>query len=360
MTRKIETFFISPQSSLRQAIECLNKNAKGIALVVDDEARLLGTVTDGDVRRAILAGNDLDSSVDELLKNKATTYYPKPITVSPRAERSEMLGLMKEYVIHQLPVLDDDGRVIDLVTMDDLLTEDEQALPLQAVVMAGGFGTRLRPLTEDLPKPLLLVGDRPLLERTIEQLRQAGIRNVNITTHFMAEKIKQHFGNGNVFGVDINYVEETTPLGTAGALGLMDIPQDPLLVINGDILTQVNFRAMLAFHRQNHAALTVAVRRFEFKVPYGVIQSEGPYVKGLSEKPVMNFFVNAGIYLLEPSVYQYIQPDQHLDMTELIQILLNHDKKVASFPIVEYWLDIGQHTDYEQAQQDIKDGRLHS
>jgi dTDP-glucose pyrophosphorylase len=342
-------------------IEKINLNGLGIALVVDEKRVLIGTITDGDVRRAILAGNDLDSPVDELLKNKASIYSPKPITVSPRTERSEMLRLMKEYVIHQLPVLDDDGRVITLVTMDDLLTEEEQPrLPLQAVVMAGGFGTRLRPLTEDLPKPLLPVGDRPLLERTIEQLRQAGIRNVSITTHFMAEKIKQHFGDGNVFGVDINYVEEITPLGTAGALGLMDVPKDPLLVINGDILTQVNFRAMLDFHRQNQAALTVAVRRFEFKVPYGVINSEGPFVTDLSEKPVLNFFVNAGIYLLEPSVYQYIQSDQRLDMTELIQILLNHDKKIASFPIVEYWLDIGQHTDYEQAQQDIKDGRFHS
>ncbi|MBC8331877.1 MAG: nucleotidyltransferase family protein [Anaerolineae bacterium] len=352
---------ISSGSVIRQVIEKINLNGLGIALVVDDKRILIGTITDGDVRRAILVGNDLDSPVDELLKNKASIYSPKPITVSPRAERSEMLRLMKEYVIHQLPVLDDDGRVIALVTMDDLLTEEEQQkLPLQAVVMAGGFGTRLRPLTEELPKPLLPVGDRPLLERTIEQLRQAGIRNVSITTHFMAEKIKQHFGDGNVFGVDINYVEEITPLGTAGALGLMDTPKDPLLVINGDILTQVNFRAMLAFHRQNQAALTVAVRRFEFKVPYGVIKSEGPFVKGLSEKPVLNFFVNAGIYLLEPSVYEYIHSDQHLDMTELIQILLDNDCKVASFPIVEYWLDIGQHTDYEQAQQDIKDGRLHS
>lgn len=361
MTSKIETFFISPHSPLREAIVCLNKNAKGIALVVDAETRLLGTVTDGDVRRAILAGRDLDSPVDELLKNKATTYYPKPITVSQQTERSEMLRLMKEYVIHQLPVLDDDRRVVALVTLDEFLTEEEQQqLPLQAVVMAGGFGTRLRPLTEELPKPLLMVGDRPLLERTIEQLRQAGIRNINITTHFMAEKIKHHFGDGNMFGVAIHYVNEDKPLGTAGALGLMDTPSQPLLVINGDILTRVNFRAMLDFHRANQASLTVAVRQFEFKVPYGVIKSEGPFVKALSEKPVMRFFVNAGIYLLEPSVYGYIHSDQHLDMPELIQILLDNDASVASFPIVEYWLDIGQHTDYEQAQQDLKDGRFHS
>jgi NDP-sugar pyrophosphorylase family protein len=226
--------------------------------------------------------------------------------------------------------------------------------------MAGGSGTRLRPLTEDLPKPMLPIGGRPLMERLVEQLQQAGIRQVNVTTHYKPEKIVEHFGDGHAFGVEMRYVNEDRPLGTGGALGLIAPPQETLLVINGDIVTQVSFRAMLAFHQEHQAKMTVAVRRYEVQVPYGVVECEGSQVRQLREKPQLGFLVNAGIYLLEPSVYEFIPHGQHFNMTDLIQWVLEAGQTVVSFPIREYWLDIGQHPDYVQAQDDVRNGRLSS
>ena len=201
---------------------------------------------------------------------------------------------------------------------------------------------------------MLPVGDRPLMQRIVEQLRQAGIRRVNISTHYLPEKIIEHFGDGRDFGVTLNYVTEDRPLGTAGALSLMEMPNEPLLVINGDILTRVDFRAMLAYHREHEADLTVGVRQYDLRVPYGVVECEGPRVRQLREKPQISFLVNAGIYLLEPSVHCYIPNGQCFDMTDLIEKLLAEGQMVVSFPIVEYWLDVGQHEDYEKAQEDIK------
>lgn len=353
---EISDLCIAPDSSILQAIACIDRNEKGIVLVTDEERRLLGTITDGDVRRAMLTGEGLDTSVSELLARKADSPYPQPVTARVGTERAALLQLMQERVVRQVPLLDDDGHIAGLTTLDELLPD--QVLSLQAVIMAGGFGTRLRPLTEDLPKPMLPVGDRPLMELIVEQLRRAGIRRVSITTHYMAESIIEHFGDGHDFGVELNYVTEDRPLGTAGALGLMQTPQEPLLVINGDILTRVDFRAMLAYHQEYEADLTVAVHKYDLNMPYGVIESDGAFVRGLVEKPLLNFFVNAGIYLLEPSVHRYIPNGQRFDMTDLIQRLLDEDRPVASFPILEYWLDIGHHTDYVQAQEDVKDGRF--
>ncbi len=196
------------------------------------------------------------------------------------------------------------------------------------------------------------------MERVVEQLREAGVRQVNVTTHYKAEKIVEHFGDGESFGIKLNYVNEDQPLGTAGALGLMPAPDGVLLVINGDILTQVNFRAMLAFHKEHQATITVAVRRYEMQVPYGVVECEGSRVCAVREKPEMRFFVNAGIYMLDPGVYPFIPNGQHLNMTDLIQVVLKAGKQVVSFPIREYWIDIGRQSDYLKAQEDVQNGRL--
>jgi len=343
---------IPPHRSIRDAMAVIDRGAKGIALVVDEDRRLIGTVTDGDVRRLILAGGSLDAPVSELLARKAGSRYPQPITARADSPPAEWLRRMQEARIRQLPLLDADGRVTALVTLDELLPEP--ALPVQAVIMAGGYGKRLRPITEELPKPMLPLGDRPLLELIIEQLRQAGVHRANITTHYLSEKITSYFGDGHDFGIELNYVTEDRPLGTAGALGLMEQPDEPLLVVNGDILTRVDFRAMLTFHREHGADLTVGVRQYELQVPYGVIECDGPRVRRLREKPSLGFLVNAGIYLLEPSVYRYIPSGQRLDMTDLIERLLAEGRTVVSFPIVEYWVDIGQLEDYEKAQEDIR------
>lgn len=354
--RVLLSLCISVSDSIRQAMLCMDDTQQGIVFVVDESRRLLGTITDGDVRRATLADTDLDAPVSVILARKVDSPYSKPVTASVGTDRTALLRLMRERVVRQIPLLDEAGRVVDLVTLDSLLPNE--ILPLQAVIMAGGVGARLRPLTEDLPKPMLPVGGKPLMERVIEQLRQAGVRRVNVTTHYKPEKIIEHFGDGHAFGVELNYMNEEEPLGTGGALGMMPAPKEPVLVMNGDILTQVNFRAMFAFHQEHKADLTVGVRRYEMQVPYGVIECEGAQVRQLHEKPQVGFLVNAGIYLLEPTVYQFMPQKTSFNMTDLIQWLLDAKRTVVSFPIREYWLDIGQHADYAQAQDDVKNWRL--
>ncbi len=354
--QKFPQIFIRVDSSIRDAIACIDGGGKGIALIVDSEQRLVGTVSDGDVRRAMLAGENLDTGVQVLLDAKQSGPYAKPITASIHTPPEEVLALMQEYVISQVPLLDEEGRVVEVALMEEMLPQ--QPAPLQAVIMAGGEGLRLRPLTEDMPKPMLPVGDRPLMELVIEQLRNSGIEQINVSTRYLGDKIKSHFGNGAALGVNLNYVTEDRPLGTAGALALMKRLDTPMLVINGDILTRLDFRAMLAFHHKHQAEMTVAVRQYDLQVPYGVVDCNGPFVKEVREKPSYRFFVNAGIYLLEPGVVSSIPNGEHYDMTDLIQLLLDEGRTVANFAIMEYWLDIGKHDDYVKAQDDVKNGRF--
>lgn len=343
---------IGPETSIHGAITQMEGNRIGIVLVVDTDRKLLGTITDGDVRRAILANVDLDQPVSVILARKTDSPFAKPITAPANAPRSTFLELLKQHGIHHLPLVDDQQRVVALVTLDEFAPEQPPAM--RAVIMAGGMGIRLRPLTEELPKPMLPVGDQPLMERIVNQLRDAKISNVNVSVHHESEKITQHFGDGTEFGVQISYVTEDRPLGTAGALGLMAPPQETVLVINGDILTQVDFRAMQAYHQEHNAELTVAVHQYELQVPYGVVECEEARIRQVSEKPMLKFFVNAGIYLLEPSVYQFIPNGERYDMTDLIQKLLDEGRSVVAFPIREYWSDIGEHSDYQQAQEQVK------
>jgi len=353
--RDVSKFLISPDQTMRDAIECIERNAKGIALVVDGDQRLTGTITDGDVRKAVLPGLSLDTPVGELLKRKAASKYPVPITAPAHSTESELLHLMHEKTIRQLPLVDDRGRVVDLVTLDDLLPETE--LPVHALIMAGGFGSRMRPLTNELPKPMLPVGDRPLMEHIVEQLRETGIHRVNVSTHYLPDKIVEHFGDGTDYGVEIDYVNEEQPLGTAGVLRLLEDQDQPLLVVNGDILTRVDFRAMVRFHRKHDAQMTVGVRRYGVKVPYGVVDCRDIDVEAIREKPNLTFFVNAGIYVIEPEALKLVpETDERFDMTDLIECLLRERRRVVSFGVVEYWLDIGQIQDYERAQQDVKTG----
>jgi dTDP-glucose pyrophosphorylase/CBS domain-containing protein len=354
MTVDLKSLCVPADKPIREIVATIDRSGCGIALVTDQDGHLLNTVTDGDVRRALLANQNLNAPVSELLALMKKWSYPRPITAQAGTESAVLLRLMQENVVRQIPLLDENGRLVDLITLDALLPD--QVLPLQAVIMAGGSGTRLRPFTEDVPKPMLKVGDRPLMELMVEQLRQVGIRRVNITTFHKSDKITEHFGDGSNFGVEMNYVTEDRPLGTAGALGLMEEPQEPVLVINGDILTRVNFRAMLAYHQEHEAVLTMAVRKYDLNVPYGVVEGDGAMVRAVVEKPLLNFLVNAGIYLLEPLAYRYIPNGQHFHMTDLIQRLLDEGHRVVSFPILEYWLDIGNHIDYEQAHEDVKKG----
>lgn len=348
---RLERVIVSGDLALGRAIEQLDHAGTGILLLCDAERHLVATCTDGDIRRAILRGVSMDIACIAIANHQ-------PLVAHAPIAPLEALHLMdhgKQVVINQLPVLDENERVVNLILRSDLTRHVES---FSAVIMAGGAGTRLRPLTETLPKPLLPVGERPVMEHILEQMRQSGIERVNVTTHYLSEKIEAHFGDGSAFGVRLNYVTEDRPLGTAGGLGLFPPPKETLLVINGDILTNVDFRTMLAFHHEHNAALTVGVRPHLYTVPYGVVDTDGAEVRGIREKPEIQFLTNAGIYLLEPFVYDYIPNGERFDMPELIQALIENGQRVVSFPIIEYWLDIGQHADYERAQSDVKDGRL--
>ena len=354
---RLTPLLVSPKDSIHDMLVRIDRAAQGIALVVDAEQHLIATVTDGDVRRAMLAGLDLNLGVSELLARDEDRFYSnQPVTALVGTSDEILLHLMSEKRLRQIPLVDDDGRVVDIAFLNDLVREYES--PLRAVVMAGGQGMRLRPLTDQVPKPMLPVGDRPLLEIIVKGLREAGIRQVNVTTHYKGELISDHFKNGADFGVDIRYVNEDQPLGTAGALSLLEESDEPMLVINGDILTRVDFKAMLDFHREYNADLTVAVRQYEFRVPYGVIETDGVSVKAISEKPVLRQFINAGIYLLNPAVRCFIPNGQHYDIPDLIDRLLQENRPVVCFPIREYWLDIGKSEHYDQANLDIAAGRF--
>jgi len=350
--------YLEPDASIQDAVQRIDSSGRlSIALIVDDEGRLLNTLTDGDIRRGLLAGLSLTDSVATLVAIKASTPHPLPVTAPRSCSPKTLMDLMTARGVRQLPIVSSEGRVVDIVTLEDIMP-DRQLPALRAVVMAGGFGKRLHPLTDSTPKPMLPVAGRPLVELLVDQLRDAGIKRINVSTHYRAEAIMDHFGNGAAFGVDITYMQEDSPLGTAGALGLMERPSEPVLVMNGDILTDIDFRAMHCYHQKLGAAMTVAVRRYQVQVPYGVIDSDGPNVVGIREKPEIGFFVNAGIYLLEPEVYAHIPANKHLDMTDLIETLIENGQRVSSFPVREYWLDIGQHADYERAQDDAKSGKL--
>ena len=343
----LEKLLIQASATVQEAMAAIDANSRGVVLLVDGDRRFLRTITDGDLRRAILAGHALGTSLSSALDIHGRKSTTSPVGTS----REEQLAIMARAQIRHLPLLCEDGTVGELSCADFVR---EEVLPLQAVIMAGGFGTRLRPLTDDTPKPMLPVGGRPLMERTIEGLQRAGISRINVTTHYMPEKIIQHFGRGQRFGVDLNYVSEDQPLGTAGALRLISEVDEPLLVMNGDILTNVDYRAMMKFHRENRAQLTVALRQYEMQVPYGVVEAKDGMVSELREKPRITFLVNAGIYLLEPSVLKHIPDAGRYDMTDLINRLLSEGERVVGFPVMEYWLDIGRLDDFQKAQEDVE------
>jgi dTDP-glucose pyrophosphorylase/CBS domain-containing protein len=345
--------FVSPDSAIRDVITCIDRSGRiSIALIVDGDGRLLNTITDGDIRRAILAGLNLDAPISQILPIKARLPNPLPITAPVGTDPDTLMRIMKERSVRQIPLLDGEGKVADIVILSDLLPQNHVA-NMQAVIMAGGFGKRLQPLTDDLPKPMLPVGGKPLMELIVDQLKEAGIHEIIVSTHYKPEKIINHFGSGREFDVNLTYVNEEQPLGTGGVLGLMQPPTESLLVVNGDILTRINFRTMHAYHQEQNADMTVAVSHFSLQVPYGVIECDGSRVRSISEKPQLNFFVNAGIYLLEPVVFKYIKTAASFNMTDLIQWLLDAGRSVVSFPVFEYWLDIGQLEDYRKAQDDV-------
>ena len=355
MKPRTKDLCIEESASVREAIASIDRNQNGIVLVVDGENRLVDTITDGDIRRAILAGTDLDTSVSCLMSRRADSpYLCEPITASEDTDADELRRMMEENVIRQIPLVNQSRQVVGLATWNDL--QPSKVMHLQGVVMAGGFGTRLSPLTDSIPKPMLQIDGKPLLERIVNQLKHVGVGKVHIAVHYRSDVIEAYFRDGSEHGVEIEYVREDEPLGTGGALGLIEQPDVPTLVINGDIVTGVDFEAMFNFHRDHKAEMTVGVRKYDIQVPYAVVESDGVDVRRVEEKPTYEWFTNTGIYLIEPSAYQFIPAGERFDLPDLIQLLLDNQRRVISFPIIEYWLDIGQHDDYKKAQKDTQNG----
>ena len=335
--------------SIAEALSRLNQAGTGALILCVDGRKLAGLVTDGDIRRAMLRRVSLDAPCQTIASSS-------PVTAPAATSEGDALLLMDRHNIDQLPLVDADGNVTEFLLRRDLVEEDQ--LRLSAVIMAGGFGTRLRPLTEQVPKPMLPVGDRPLLERTIRQLRRAGIRDISLIMHYLPDKIAEHFGDGSAFGVRLTYQREEQPLGTAGGLRLLQRPRGPFVVINGDILTGVSFHDMLRYHRNHGARITVGVRKYEVGVPFGVVECDDVQITRLTEKPSVTFFINAGIYLLEPAVCDLIPDGRRFDMTDLIPAVAAAGHNVVAFPIREYWLDVGRLEDYQKAQDDVLGGRI--
>lgn len=352
LAEKLEGFMVRPASTVRQAMDNIDRNCEGAVMVVDEGERLIGIITDGDIRRAILRNIGLDQPVIDILAHKVSVGRPvAPVTCTPPITRSKLLKLMADQAVRQVPIVGD-GDVVLGLALYSRISKFREELPIQAVIMAGGFGTRLRPLTVDTPKPMLPVAGRPIIEHIVNKLEESGIRHCAVTTHYLPEKIEDHLGDGSQFGVNIRYVHEEQPMGTAGALHNLDHTGDhPLLVMNGDILTHVDFQSMYDFHVEHKAAFTVGVRTYEFQVPYGVLQMDGPKVVGLAEKPTTRLFINAGVYLIQPEILDLIPKDRRFDMTDLIQVLIDQGKNVVSFPIFEYWIDVGRPEDYAKADE---------
>lgn len=339
-----KSLLIQPETSILNTIKVIDKsNPLLIAFVVDQERKLWGTVTDGDIRRGILNGFSIDAPVNLIMNPNPVSVSVKdsPARVNRVAERNELIKV--------IPVLDEKSKVINIKKANRFF---RHKLSNSVLIMAGGLGTRLRPLTYDCPKPLLKVGKKPILEIIIDNFINHGFYNFYISINYKGKMIEDYFGDGSHKNISITYLKEEKRLGTAGALSLLDtIPQKPIVVMNGDLLTKVNFKQLLDFHNSSNSSATLCVREHEFQIPFGVVQIDNCQLKALKEKPTSKVFVNAGIYVLSPDVIKEIPKNEFYDMTDLFSDLLAKDQNSAVFPVHEYWMDIGRITEYEKADK---------
>jgi len=344
--KSIEHLKLIETSSIKQALQIIDSGAVKFAIVVDENGLLLGTITDGDIRRAILDGKGLEESIESV-------YFREPTTVTVKSTKEEIINICTSKKIYQIPVLDEKGRVVDIKILDELLKPKKHNN--RVVLMVGGLGTRLRPLTDKTPKPMLPVGGKPILQTIVEKFASYGFVNIVMCIGYKSHIIQEFFEDGSRFGVNIEYILEEKRMGTAGALSLLSEeqkPKEPFFVMNGDLLTNVNFESMLEFHLEQEAKATMCVREYDFQVPYGVVNIENGEIQSIEEKPVHSFFVSAGIYLLDASTIEMIPKDTFYDMPTLFEEMIKQESKTVSFPIREYWLDIGRMDEYEKANQE--------
>lgn len=342
--KNLKSILLKDNSTIKDALKIIDEGAMRIALVVDDENKLLGTLSDGDIRRGLLLNLTLEDSIQ-------TLYFKNPVIATVNDSKDFIIKKAILKQVYQIPIVDEVGKVVDIENLTSLLSIAKKRN--RVILMAGGLGSRLRPLTEDIPKPLLKVGNKPILETIIKNFASHGFINITISVNYKGQMIKDYFGDGSKFGINIDYIEETKRLGTAGALSLIkDKPTETFFVMNADLLTDVNFSNLLDFHTIERAEASMCVREYEYQVPYGVIEINNNNITSIKEKPINKFFVNAGIYVLSPKVFDYIPKNEFFDMPTLFNTLIEKKQNVVSFPIHEYWLDIGRMSDFEQAQSE--------
>ena len=324
---------ISPDLQIYKAIEIIDWNSQQIAVVTDEEGKLLGTVTDGDIRRGILKKIPLTSPVSKIMN-------PHPVTIPKMNDRKSIIDILNANKIRHLPVIDEARHIIGIERLEGQLADIHNKS--WVVIMAGGRGKRLKPLTDDCPKPMLKIGEKPILLTILEQLIRQGFTRFCISVNYRSIQIKDYFGDGSKLGAEIYYIDEKKRMGTAGSLSLFPFEtQEPILVLNGDILTKLSFEQLIDFHRDHQAKATIAVAAYDFQVPYGLIKANHDHLVGFEEKPIFSSFINAGIYVLSPEVLNCVPKNSYFDMNNLFEILLENKDSVCIFPIREYWTDVG-------------------
>ena len=342
--RIVNDIKLSVNSTIKDALQTINNGGLQVAIVVDENDALVGTVTDGDIRRGLLNGLDLNSSV-------SLVVHKSPSVASVGDTKESILKIALAKKLHKIPLVDELGKLVGIEDIEDIIRPVSKTN--RVVLMVGGLGTRLRPLTQDTPKPMLKVGNKPILQTIVEKFAEYGFVNITMCVNFNASIIRDYFGDGKEFGVNIDYVLEQKRMGTAGALSLLkERPSEPFLVMNGDLLTNVNFEHILNYHALNKATATMCVREYDYEVPYGVVKMNDNKIIEIAEKPVQKFFVSAGIYMLSPEILDLIPQDEFYDMPTLFEKAIAQDKNVISFPIHEYWIDIGRLEEYQKANEE--------
>lgn len=329
------------KTSIQHAIRSLDEASIKIVMVVNEAGELEGTISDGDIRRGLLKGLDLSSPIASIIHRNA-------LVVTPEMGREVVLQLMGANKIQQIPIVNELRHVVGVHLWDEITTVPARANMM--IIMAGGMGTRLRPYTETCPKPLLPVAGKPMLEHIIERAKLEGFSHFVLAVHYLGHMIESHFGNGEQWGVQIDYLNEKCPLGTAGALGLLSPrPAAPFVVTNGDVITDIHYGELLDFHIRHNAMATMAVRMHEWQHPFGVVQTRGIEIVGFEEKPVARSHINAGVYALEPDALNLLSQDEHCDMPTLFERLQAKAMRTVAYPMHEPWLDVGRPDDLNRA-----------
>ncbi|WP_420471077.1 nucleotidyltransferase family protein [Brevundimonas sp. FT23042] len=342
--RQWEKALIGPEATFRDALRSVDSTGAGMALVVDGERQLIGALSDGDIRRALIHGAALEDAV-------APAVNRAPICAEAGQDRATMLATLRGHSLRQLPILDGSRRVIGLATPADFLDIPVRSNPV--VIMAGGKGERLAELTKETPKPMLKVGSRPILDTIVSNLSGQGFRNFWLAVNYRAEQIEAHFGDGSASGLNISYLRENKPLGTCGALSLLPKPAEPVVVTNGDVLAQADYSHVLDSHLQSDAQATIVVRDYQMQVPFGVVNANGASVVRIDEKPTQNFTISAGAYVLSPEALQLVPADTFYDMPALLGEMIRKGLRVRLQRAEGYWMDIGRPPDYAQANADF-------